>query len=261
MPQSTKLDLSVLKKNLISSALLKKIIYLEEVSSTNSYAREINAEGDTMIITDNQSSGKGRFDRVWTSAAGKDLTFTLVFDVKIDISEMQLINFYSSLTLFETLRDLFRDNTEINFALKWPNDILLNEKKVAGILFEVINNNPLNRFLIGIGINVNSHIQIPELKNIATSLFMISGSETSRDELLMQFLKHFYSSLHRLDDKKLLLKNWLECSDVKGREVKIRMSNAGLTQTAKILDIECDGMLHVKFDDGEERIVNPGIIL
>lgn len=203
------MDLNFLERHLKKEKFLKQIIYLEEIDSTNSYAKKNKLSADTLVLTSSQTTGRGRFSRKWISAPYKDLTFTLVKHFNLVTDEIHLVNFYTSYILFLTLKEFFSGSSKLKFSLKWPNDILLNGKKVAGILTDVSNlNKPVKKFIIGIGINVNSSIFPEELKSIATSLLKEFKSEINPEELLIVFINKFYTDINLIFNKDVLMKEW-----------------------------------------------------
>ncbi|NNC49810.1 MAG: biotin--[acetyl-CoA-carboxylase] ligase [Flaviramulus sp.] len=160
------------------------LIKLNATDSTNSYLRRLSAnesiENFTTVIAEKQLNGKGQMGAVWSSQSAKNLTCS----VFIDMSEFKLehtfyISIATSLAIFKTLQFYFISR----LSVKWPNDILSEEKKVCGILIEnVIKQNEIKGTIIGIGLNVNQS----EFKNLpnAASLKMISGKIYDLDEVL-----------------------------------------------------------------------------
>ena len=140
----------------LNSYGVQKILYLDSTESTNNYAKTMTDDDNILIIAGHQSAGRGRFNRVWKSEKNKDVTLSLV--KWLDIKEVHLVNFYTSYIVLRALKEYYFNLfpeiiTDDLFKLKWPNDILLNGKKVSGILSELINfNEGPKRFIIGIGI-------------------------------------------------------------------------------------------------------------
>lgn len=166
------------------------LIKLNATDSTNSYLRSLSTkesiEDFTTVLAEKQLNGKGQMGAIWSSQASKNLTFS----VFIDISEFKLehpfyISITTSLAIFKALQ--FFLNSRL--SVKWPNDILSEDKKVCGVLIEnVIKQSQIKGTIIGIGLNVNQS----EFKNLpnATSLKMISGKIYDLDEVLNEIIKN-----------------------------------------------------------------------
>ncbi|NJX16578.1 biotin--[acetyl-CoA-carboxylase] ligase [Tamlana crocina] len=172
-----------------------RIIKLNATDSTNSYLRHLNTlekvEDYTAVITKNQTQGKGQRGTVWLSESSKNLTFSVFKDVSaIDLKEPFYMSMAAALAVLNALHGLSLPR----LSVKWPNDILSENKKICGILIEnVIKQNSINASIIGIGLNVNQ----TEFENLpqASSLKRITGQHFDTDELalgILQQLKHYF---------------------------------------------------------------------
>ncbi|MEO8664442.1 MAG: biotin--[acetyl-CoA-carboxylase] ligase [Ignavibacteria bacterium] len=245
------MDAELLNSELVRDDLLKQIIYFEESGSTNEFAKKNKTGPDTLIIASSQTNGTGRFNRHWHSSPGKDLTFTITKNLNLPVDEIHLINFYSSYILFHTLKFFFIGSPDLSFSLKWPNDILLNGKKISGLLLEIINlKNEIKNFIIGIGINVNPDHFPDELGSKATSLKIESGREIIREKLLIEFIRNFYLQLSLVHKKEILMKEWISNTDIIGKKIDFRMMNDDVMRSATVISIDFDGALKLKFTDG-----------
>ena len=188
----------------------RNFIYTEEIDSTNTFlldkANKYNTNG-TVLLAEKQTKGKGRKDRVWYSAKGQNLTFSILLtDKKYFSKNLNLINFGSSLALSLSLENQYQLKTE----LKWPNDVLVGGKKIAGILLESISQgNKIERLVVGIGINVNQAqfqgaYQIPP-----TSIKVELDAPVEREKLLAELLNNFEEVLDRTQSEpQEILKDW-----------------------------------------------------
>jgi len=164
----------------------KNIHYFKKVASTMNLAKELAIKGcpdKTIVIAESQKSGRGRIKRIWDSRPG-GLYFTIIFRPDIPLNYAFLYNFASSVTIVETINEYLNIETTI----KWPNDILIEGKKIAGILLDLSGELDNIQYLnLGIGININNQIssKLPE----ATSLSIIKGKHLYRKEILKIFLK------------------------------------------------------------------------
>ena len=155
----------------------------------------------------------------------------------------------------------FIDDTGNDLSLKWPNDVLVNGKKVSGILIEIKDiNKPEKKFIIGIGINVNQKEFPEDIKNKATSLYQVVGNEVSREELLCEIVTNFYLNLDVLRDKIKLFDLWKKNCSYIGKEILIRKFVDDDEVPAVVRDIAQDGGLIVEFSSGETKTYYSGEI-
>ena len=254
-------DVASLEKELKGKNLLSGLLFFEEIGSTNDYAKNNVYDDDTLVLTDHQLSGRGRYSRVWESAKGENLSFSLVKFFDINIDDLQLVNFYTSYIIFSSIKNLLPPDTAKGLCLKWPNDILLNGKKVCGVLIEIRNiNSSRKKFIIGAGINVNFKELPSSVAEKATSLFIETGSEIGREELLSLIIREFYANLELVNDRDKLLSLWKENFDFMGRSIKFKKSCDDDENPVEILDISNDGGLIVRMDDGTQRTYYSGEI-
>lgn len=171
------------------------IIKLNATESTNSFLKELlltqNVDNFTIVITENQTKGKGQIGAVWDSESGKNLTFSLlVKDFVVDASSVFILNTLISISLIKAL-EKFKIN---DLSIKWPNDILSERKKISGILIENIFKGSSEIIsVIGIGLNVNQ-MQFENLPQ-ASSLAILNGKEFDKElileEILLQIKLHY----------------------------------------------------------------------
>ena len=137
----------------------KNIIHLIDVNSTNEFADEYideNSNQESFVITaDFQKCGKGQVNNRWDSEKGKNLLISVVFSLKKNVSNQFEFNIISSLAVLDLLKELILEDIKV----KWPNDILINKKKVAGVLIQnKIKGNVIYKSIIGLGLNVNQEV-------------------------------------------------------------------------------------------------------
>lgn len=246
------MNIRTLQNEIINVRMLKDIIYFEEIASTNEYAKKNNTESDTLIITSHQTDGKGRFNRQWKTTPSKDLTFSIIKSFKITIDEIHLINFYSSYILLSALKNYFGESVELKFSLKWPNDILLNSRKVAGLLLDVKDLHcEIKKFIIGIGVNVNGAGYEEELKAKATSLLNETNKSAEIENLLILIVKKFYDNLYLLKNKNELMNSWTAHTDIIGKKIRFRKVSDDEELSVTVLDIDTDGGLKVLSCEGK----------
>lgn len=174
-----------------AKVIAKKQIYFKELDSTQQEAKKLiekNIENGTIVITDYQTKGKGTHDRKWYSEKGKNLTFTIILYPKCNIKELESLTIDIAECILKTIEELY--NIKLN--IKFPNDIILNGKKLGGILTQISTKGEKIRYLlIGIGININGENFNDEIKDIATSLKQEYKIDFSREDILNQFCINF----------------------------------------------------------------------
>jgi len=212
-------------------------------------ARDLARQGCphfTVVIAERQTAGRGRLKRIWLSEEG-GLYFTLVLRPQIPVNQGYKLNFAASLCLARTLNRMFG----INAQVKWPNDILVNEKKITGMLSEMETDDDRISFInIGIGINVNNDPSPEEPK--ASSLKNILGRAVSRKELLSEFLDAYEDYLHHGNFDKVI-SEWKKYTLTIGRQVKIVTTLEVSEGYAE--DVDDEGALILKLTDGSLKKV------
>ena len=236
------MDIKKIKENLQEA----EVIFLDSVDSTNRYAKENFSGSDGAVIADEQTKGRGRLSHRWESVKGKDLTFTIVCTRKMGIKDAFIMNFYTSLIIFDVLKKFG------NVQLKWPNDILISGKKVGGILTETESKNGNIRFYIGIGINVNSTYFADEINDKATSLKKVTGSDIDIENLLTDILKDFFNGIEMVYDVKKVLTEWKKDFNMINKEVSFRVNDAQKAHHARVLDVMNDGSILLEMLNGEK---------
>jgi len=226
-----------------------RIHYFEEIASTMEVARDMARAGCpdfTMVIAGVQTNGRGRLRRLWDSQAG-GLYFTLVIRPKIPPAWSFRYNFAASLELARTLRKMLN----IQVDVKWPNDLLVGEKKVSGMLSEMEAEADRVAFInIGLGLNVNNDIAA-DVPN-AVSLRQLVGRRVSRKELLSAFLDNYKKRISE-DGLEAIVSQWKKHTVTLNREVTIVTPGESIKGTA--VDVDENGGLIVCLASGEMRTV------
>ncbi|QTA90199.1 Biotin--acetyl-CoA-carboxylase ligase [Desulfonema magnum] len=226
-----------------------KIHYFKEINSTMDMAREMAKKGCpefTVVVAGQQNAGRGRLKRVWISSQG-GLWFTIVLRPRIVPGLGFRINFCASLTLVRTLRRMFG----VNAMVKWPNDILADEKKIVGILSEMETEGDEISFInIGIGINVNNDPTSEEPN--ASSLKNILNREISREELLLEFLNEFEHQMNHGDFDNLI-SEWKKYAITLNRHVKVVTTHD--VSEGLATDVDEEGALILRLEDGSIKRV------
>ena len=226
------------------------IHYYPEVPSTMGIARDLAREGCphlTAVVAGRQLQGRGRLDRSWASADG-GLYFTVVVRPHLPVLAAFRVNFRASATLAHVLRDQF----EVPASVKWPNDILVGERKLAGLLSEMETRGELVSFInIGIGINVNNDPG-PEAPD-AVSIRELLGRPVPRRRLLAGFLDAFEARLEADPSLSGAIEDWKARTVTIGRSVRVVTTTGVSEGTAE--DVDETGALILRRPDGTAETV------
>ncbi|HSH01920.1 MAG TPA: biotin--[acetyl-CoA-carboxylase] ligase [Anaerolineae bacterium] len=187
------LTVSQIEKRLITKWLGREYIYWPEIGSTNEWlkqAEQADLPHGTVALTDYQSAGKGRQGRSWQAPAGSSLLFSSLYHLDWPVAQAGWLTMLAGTAVVTTLRQ----QTTVPIGLKWPNDIMIEQNgrwhKMGGMLSEsIINNQRLDRAILGIGLNINIEpADLPTTSTPATSLLAATGQTFDRAELLAQLL-------------------------------------------------------------------------
>ena len=234
------------------------ILIYDKLESTSLEAKRIIQSGyadhGLIIWAKEQLNGYGRYDRTWESASG-NLTFSFVIENERDLSSMAIYPFVAALAIREALQKFCTQQQFESVSFKWPNDILFDGKKFAGVIFESeIQDNRVDNLICGIGINVAS---FPNGFNYATSLHDIGVDKIGVDELMFSIIMSFDELFKLVDDKgdQVIYDQWLKVAYNLDREI-IVASDAD--EIKGIFTGIRDGNLVVKERDGAEQIISTG---
>jgi len=230
----------------------RNFIYCDEVESTNELllsSKDFSQNG-TVLLAEYQSKGKGRKDRVWISNSGQNLTFSVLLKGEFKSRKINLINLGTSLAIAQAIENL----CQLNVELKWPNDVLIDKKKIAGILLESTSkNNKINKMVIGIGINVNQPNFPGKFDIPPTSIRKEFHSLVNRERLLSEVLNNIernFETAKEQSDK--IMNDWRSRCKMIGEKVKIvedEKIKFGIFE-----DIDDEGFMILKQGDLRERI-------
>jgi BirA family biotin operon repressor/biotin-[acetyl-CoA-carboxylase] ligase len=256
----------ILNEHAISSRLQEKglnydVIYKKSTNSTNADAKKIVGENNLLIVAEKQTAGKGRYGRSFYSETNGGLYFTLkINNIDINIGD---ITFFPLIAAVSVSRAVF-SLCNIELSVKWPNDLLYKSssgyKKLCGILTEASiksENRVVSYVIVGIGLNINNDItDFPDdIKNIASSIKIITGKKFDRTDILCEIVDNFTQLLYLpreqlLDEykKRLLL------------DIGISFTQDGRIFKGRAVDINKNGNLIAEFENGEEKIIQSGEI-
>lgn len=242
-----------------------RVIHFQpEVDSTNRWAKKLAVDGaveGTLCLAESQTQGRGRLGRSWFSAPGKGLCFSLILRPKITSAELAGMTILTAVSMAQAIYNI----VGIRVLIKWPNDLIFEGRKLAGILAEVNGEADLiNYLIIGLGLNVNQKAEeFPdELKALAASLRMIKDSDLSRRLILQEFLRIFEANYDTLSNGSLsgVIKYARENSATLGKVVRINQGYRRIL-TGEAVDLDGDGSLWLKEPSGSMIRVYAGEII
>ncbi|HZK86005.1 MAG TPA: biotin--[acetyl-CoA-carboxylase] ligase [Desulfosporosinus sp.] len=242
----------VLKKGLTTTLLGSKIILEDEMESTNVRAKELARQGalhGQVVLARVQSSGRGRLQRQWESPRG-GLWMSAVLRPNLSLADASKLTLAASVAIVDAFEELF----SLHIGIKWPNDLIFNGLKIAGILGEVVGEwNAVQTLILGIGINVNFPRERLSPLLEATTLFEILGDEVDLNILAATVLKYLEKQVIALEEKAFeeLRVCWTERAVGLGEEVRILRGEQVSLGIFKGITI--DGALLLETGDGEKE--------
>lgn len=247
-----------IKEELHTKYMGTEIVYFDEIGSTNNEAKHLAREGakeGTLIVADMQTSGKGRLGRVWTSPAGEGIWMSLILRPSILPNEASQLTLIAGVNICDAIKRV----TGLDAKIKWPNDIVINGKKVCGILTEMSAQvEGIEFVVIGIGVNVNMKA-FPDDLPYASSLAIEGGKEFSRKKIIATFLESFekdYYAYTKVPDLAFIKERYEENCITLGKTVKLIARDE--ETIAKALEINNEGALVVVLEDGSIKEVSTG---
>jgi len=248
-----------IKEGLETKFIGRKIHYSEEIVSTMDQAMKLGIEGageGTVVLAESQKKGRGRLGREWLSPKYKGIYLTLLLRPKILPNQSPLLTILAAVSVIEAIKE----SSRIDAQIKWPNDLLIHQKKIGGILTELSAEMDQIKFvLIGIGINVNNDKRT--LPPGATSLKEQKKEAINRVALLQELFLKFESNYLLFQKKggRNLIEKWRDYNLTLGKRVKVSYRNRQIEGEA--LDIDTDGGLLLRSDAGLTQKVTAGDVV
>lgn len=239
--------------NLSTEFMGRELLYLKETTSTQDVARDLAASGapeGTAVIARRQKAGKGRLGRAWLSPEGA-LAVSIV--LRPSSEEIRLLPAITSVAVFRTLKGL-----GVKASIKWPNDVLIGDKKVCGILIEnCLDGNRLKYSIPGIGINVNfDPSQYPEIAATSTSLSVELGHTIPIGQVAIVLFSELEMLYCKRSDPDYVIGEWVQNMETIGRRIRVRTGKEISEGTAHA--INAAGNLVIQLDDGTFREIMAG---
>ena len=234
-----------LKQNLAGKFIGHQLHYYEEIDSTNDEAFRLGVNGaqeGTVVLADSQTKGKGRLQRSWHSPAGSNIYTSIILRPQIDQARAPQISLLAGVAVAEVLEIYCPGRIQ----LKWPNDVLIDGKKVCGILSQLKTKvNEIDFIVLGMGININISCNQfpPEIFNLATSLAIETGREFSRLELIISLYENLAKWYMQLLQNGFvpIKEKWLSLTPMIGKSVQVMFREEAVS--GKAIGLDEDGSL------------------
>jgi BirA family biotin operon repressor/biotin-[acetyl-CoA-carboxylase] ligase len=233
----------------------KTVFFKPSVLSTNDWAKKLAAMGaaeGTVAIAETQTAGRGRLDREWISPKG-GLYFTVILRPELDAAEAAKLVFVASLAVADVLRDEYC----LKIETKWPNDVLVNGRKICGILAEMnTTNQKVNYVALGVGINADLDVRRvfpPSLKPVVTSIENEVGGRVKLEDLFRAVMSKLEKTYSVFEQKGFatILAEWKKYAAFLGQEVEVTNQHEKIVGLA--LDVDKEGALILRLDNGKTR--------
>ena len=232
-----------------TECLGRRVLWYQQVDSTSSLARALAAAGEpegTVIVAEEQTAGRGRSGRTWLAAAGTSLLFSIILRPALEAERVQNLTVIAALAL----RDALLSAGALRAQIKWPNDVLLSGRKVAGALTEMRTiGDRVDFAILGIGLNVNQQVGAFAPALNATSLAIELGYPVDRASLLQTLLRCLELRYQRLGSGQSPITEWAEALVTLGQRVQLDCGDRSYEGCAEAVDET--GALLVRLDDGQ----------
>jgi BirA family biotin operon repressor/biotin-[acetyl-CoA-carboxylase] ligase len=246
-----------LQQGLRTRSFGKKIYSFDLIDSTNSCAKALagcSAAEGTIVFAEQQTAGRGRFGRGWTANPNENLTFSIILRPRVSPDSAHLLSLFVAVAAAEAVEMA----SGLTVECKWPNDLLVGGRKIAGILLEAaMHQNKLEFVVIGLGLNVNQTSFPEALREKATSLKSASGTSLDRASLfrtVVETLEDHYRRLSR-SGFQAVVSQWMSRSSMINRRITVSMHGSPVSGVVKGLNPRGGLILHAH---GEERVLFAG---
>lgn len=239
------------------------VVYYHETDSTNTRAKQAAEDGEksgTLFITECQTGGRGRRGRTWESPAGSGIWMSLLLRPEIKPFDASMLTIVAAMGMKDAIEEIIGGGTGqggIHCKIKWPNDIVLGDRKICGMLTEMsAETDWINYVVIGIGVNVNTTEFDDSIKDTASSILLQTGSSVKRSDVVVAFARHFsryYDEFLKECNLSGLADDYNKALINVGRDVKIVERDGSFV--AKAVGIDETGSLIVEKDGDTIRIV------
>ena len=236
--------------------LKPRVLRFESLPSTNTELARRASEGAAeglAIVADEQTAGRGRLQRAWSSPKGAGLYFSLLLRPAVPQNHWPLITFMAALAVGDALREASGVETDI----KWPNDLLSGERKICGILAEAMDTPVGRAVILGIGVNLTENAYPPELANVAISVGEATGRAADREQILAALLDALTRWYALLEEPGRIVDAWSNRSSYAIGKL-VQVSNGDDVWQGTTCGVEPDGALRLRTSSGEIKLVRAG---
>jgi len=241
-------------------SFFEKAIFLQTINSTNTYLKKNDHKDRTIVYSFNQKEGRGRAEKKWSDFNEKNLALSIMLKGAGPVFDSVWYTAACSLAFTDSLISLGVRRSWI----KWPNDIYIKNKKIAGVLTESVwRSNSIEKIIIGIGVNVNTDINdLGKLDNKATSVFLETKQKQELDTFVNGFIRYLDKWFTMLiEDQKIdvVKDHWLKRCRIIGKKVKFTFNNE--TYIGKVKNINRDGELEVRSGKDKFEVLSGDVLL
>jgi BirA family biotin operon repressor/biotin-[acetyl-CoA-carboxylase] ligase len=258
------LSLAALKRHLKQKKLKESLLVFPSLSSTNTYLKEQGQKGqqDLLIaVAEEQTQGRGRMQRHFYSPKKEGVYFSILLHPPMQLTEINFLTFFCAIAVC----DAIRETCKIEPRIKWPNDVMMDNKKLCGILTEASlegESGQLQYVVVGAGINLlqkEEHFS-PDIRNKATSVVLSGGQKCSRAELIAAVLEHFFKiyEAYLKGEKEQILSRYRDLLMMKNKEITVY--DRGGSYSAIAIDIDDEAHLLVVDKEGKQHVLRSGEI-
>ena len=249
------LNLAAVEAELGTAFVGRRLLYHKSTGSTQDVARaegETGAAEGTAALAEEQTAGRGRMGRAWVSPAGTNLYLTLL--MRPPVARLRSLSIIAPLATAEAVEE----TTGLSPTIKWPNDVLIAGRKLAGVLIETeLSGQAVKYALVGIGLNVNFDVeQVPEIAEIATSLKRELGREVSREAVLAALFNRFEALYQEASRGRSVYEAWRSRLETLGRPLKVTFG--GQVEAGVAEDVDGEGSLVLRRADGSQVTIAAG---
>ena len=238
------------------TSLKPTVLRFESLPSTNTELARLASEGaveGVSVVADEQTAGRGRLQRAWSSPKGAGLYFSILLRPTIQQNYWPLITFMAAIAVGDALREAAGVETDI----KWPNDLLSGERKICGILAEATDTPAGRAVILGIGINLTQNAFPPEIAEVATSVSEATGRAVDREQILTALLDALSRWYALLDHPAQIVDAWSNRSSYAIGKL-VQVSNGDDVWQGITCGVEPDGALRLRTSSGDIRLVRAG---
>ena len=244
-----------IRRGLKTKLIGQSIIYHDTISSTMDAAKQAIGQGaaeGTVVVADHQTAGRGRLSREWLSVPGGGILLSIILYPELEI--LHRLTMAASLAVARSIKTV----AGLQPAIKWPNDVLLQGRKVSGVLSESdVSEGSVTHAIVGIALNVNlDTATMPDIADTATSLKQVLGREVPRQQVLISLLQEFEMLYLKLRNGESIQREWLQRLETLGKNVSVRCGDEVQDGYAESVDEE--GNLIIRRPDGRLVTVAAG---